>query len=406
MSTLVFDGTAHTLTLLDAQHKKVGHWHANNRVDSRATFHFVPNRTYRIIDPSHPFRHGPPADTLNGPYGRFGIIRLQHFTAEGHGHDGVGVHSGRANKGGPDHATMGCIRTTDEAMEAIVKHMRHDPIHSITVEHNHRQGQVLPHKGDQHHHVDPLPEPPKHPHEKHHKAHDSAPPQDPPQPAPQPTTPQHMTPILPAHQDPKKGHQDPKKGHHTAHKKHALPDYQNLFDTCVINASHMKEIDAAADKIAKNKARYEALVKGMEGNIPWWFVGLVHKQEGGSSFKTHLHNGDPLSARTVHVPKGRPVHGTPPFTWEESAEDALRYDKVTAVTEWTLPNALHKLEAYNGFGYLNRGINSPYLWSYSNHYTKGKYVADGVWDPEAVSRQSGAAVVLKRMMEKGAVNLG
>jgi lysozyme family protein len=45
------------------------------------------------------------------------------------------------------------------------------------------------------------------------------------------------------------------------------------------------------------------------------------------------------------------------------------------------------------------------LWSFSNHYTKGKYVSDGKFDPEAVSQQVGSALVLKRLVDRGAVVL-
>ena len=40
-------------------------------------------------------------------------------------------------------------------------------------------------------------------------------------------------------------------------------------------------------------------------------------------FDQHLHNGDPLSGRTTHVPPGRPRPASPPFTWEQSAHDAI-----------------------------------------------------------------------------------
>jgi peptidoglycan hydrolase-like protein with peptidoglycan-binding domain len=42
-------------------------------------------------------------------------------------------------------------------------------------------------------------------------------------------------------------------------------------------------------------------------------------------------------------------------------------------------------------------VPSPYLWSFSNHYTRGKYVADGRFSPTAVSQQVGAAVLLKQL---------
>jgi hypothetical protein len=58
------------------------------------------------------------------------------------------------------------------------------------------------------------------------------------------------------------------------------------------------------------------------------------------------------------------------------------------------------MERYNGFGYRPKGIHSPYLWSFSNHYTKGKFTADGHFDGDAVSKQIGAAVLLRRMSEQ------
>jgi hypothetical protein len=40
----------------------------------------------------------------------------------------------------------------------------------------------------------------------------------------------------------------------------------------------------------------------------------------------------------------------------------------------------------NGFGYRAHGINSPYLWSYSNQYHAGKFVSDGVYSPNRRQR--------------------
>jgi len=69
---------------------------------------------------------------------------------------------------------------------------------------------------------------------------------------------------------------------------------------------------------------------------------------------------------------------------------------------------LYKLEAYNGWGYrgLQSPIPTPYLWSFSNHYTRGKYVADGKYSPTATSQQCGAAVLLKRLVQQGVVEIG
>ena len=183
------------------------------------------------------------------------------------------------------------------------------------------------------------------------------------------------------------------------HKYEQYKDgYQQLFDNCVISSSKKAEIDSLVNKILANKSRYQvvALVTG----VPWQFIGIVHGMEGALNFKTHLHNGDPLSAKTTHVPKGRPKTGSPPFSWEESATDALAYVGLTEWTDWSPPGLLYCFEKYNGFGYRSRGINSPYLWSYSNHYKKGKFTMDGKYDPNAISKQCGAVVLLKRIAEK------
>jgi hypothetical protein len=62
---------------------------------------------------------------------------------------------------------------------------------------------------------------------------------------------------------------------------------------------------------------------------------------------------------------------------------------------------LYKLEGYNGYGYHRPdiNINSPYLWSFSNHYTKGKFIRDKEYSPTAVSKQCGAAILLRRLTE-------
>jgi len=173
--------------------------------------------------------------------------------------------------------------------------------------------------------------------------------------------------------------------------------YLNLFKSIEIRKDKLKEVNWNLNLVLKNKSRYVEVAKVVD--IPWFLIGTIHLLESGCNFKSHLHNGDPLTGRTVQVPVNRPVKGKPPFTWEESAEDALREQGLTRIRNWTLPRILYSLEKYNGPGYHNRGLNSPYLWSFSNHFAKGKYVADGKFDPDAISKQCGGAVIL-HMLEK------
>lgn len=182
-------------------------------------------------------------------------------------------------------------------------------------------------------------------------------------------------------------------------------EYLNLFNTCNILPSKSSVVENIIKKILANKVRYTAV--GNPLGIPWYFIAVVHNMESSLSFTGHFHNGDSLKARTKQVPKGRPLQGNPPFTWEESADDALKYQRLDKGNDWSVAGLLYKLEEYNGWGYRSKHphVLSPYLWSFSNHYTKGKYVADGRWSETAVSQQCGAAVLLRRMAEKGEIKL-
>ena len=175
-------------------------------------------------------------------------------------------------------------------------------------------------------------------------------------------------------------------------------EYQQLFNTCLISDKKYATVDSCVDRIVSNKPRYEVVSSRI--GVPWYFIGILHNMECSCRFDQHLHNGDPLTARTVHVPSGLPRSGRPPFSGEESAEDALRLKKLDSWSDWSIPALLYKMEQYNGFGYRRFGIHSPYLWSCSNQYSRGKFTSDGVFDPNAVSKQVGGAVLLRRMSER------
>jgi lysozyme family protein len=172
--------------------------------------------------------------------------------------------------------------------------------------------------------------------------------------------------------------------------------YAAQFHACSIKTEHAAEVQAEAERIRMHRQRYAAVAAQFPG-MPWWVPGILHSLECGLSFHQHLHNGDPLSARTVQVPKGRPKSGTPPFTWEESARDALVCDGLDQISDWSPGAALVAFENYNGTGYRRRGVPSPYLWSFTDQYRCGKYTADGRYDPLAVSRQCGCAALLKNL---------
>ena len=182
-----------------------------------------------------------------------------------------------------------------------------------------------------------------------------------------------------------------------------MQEYKKLWDEARIRPDKALELTKLAAKVLYNQSRYAEVAAKV--GCPWQLVACIHNMEAGLKFTGHLHNGDPLTARTVHVPRGRPAIGTPPFTWEQSAADALIHvSGWDQWDDWTVAGGLYMLERYNGWGYrkYHPTVLSPYLWSWTNLYTKGKYGADGKWNGNLVSQQCGCVALLKELGWQGA----
>lgn len=167
------------------------------------------------------------------------------------------------------------------------------------------------------------------------------------------------------------------------------------WDNCHIPAAMGPAFQKVAERLSapEAKKRYQDVEKTT--GVPWWFIAVVHEREASQRWDRQLAQGDPLSRKSTHVPKGRG-----PFkTWEEGAVDALVNCAPYAARnkDWSIGGALAKLEEYNGLGYYRKGIPSPYIWAGTDQYVKGKYVADGVFDPNHVDKQLGCAGLLKFM---------
>ena len=81
-------------------------------------------------------------------------------------------------------------------------------------------------------------------------------------------------------------------------------EYQRLFDNCNLRPESAAEIEAILTSIHNGQPRYRAVATVTD--VPWHVIAVLHQMECSGSFDKHLHNGDPLSARTVRVPANRP----------------------------------------------------------------------------------------------------
>lgn len=158
------------------------------------------------------------------------------------------------------------------------------------------------------------------------------------------------------------------------------------------------QINAQATKIEHSRSRYEGVSKST--GVPWDVIGVIHYRESSGDFAGVLHNGQRIigtGKKTTLVPKGR----GPFATWEQAAIDALMNCAPFAGKnkDWSIGGTLDILERYNGLGYRNKGLPSPYLWAGTDQYVKGKYVADGKYDPNHVDQQLGVAPILMKLRE-------
>lgn len=156
-----------------------------------------------------------------------------------------------------------------------------------------------------------------------------------------------------------------------------------------------------ANRLIFSRQRYQEISD--KTKVPWWIIGVIHVRESGQNWNCSLAQGDPWNEISIHDPKGR----GPFSSWSDAAVDALENCSPYAAKwiDWSAGGALTLLEKYNGLGYamgpFSRSANSyyppqasPYVWSGTNQYQKGKYITDGNFDPDAVDKQTGCAAII------------
>lgn len=172
-------------------------------------------------------------------------------------------------------------------------------------------------------------------------------------------------------------------------------EYEDLWKSMKITRD-FDQLKRFADKITANSGPYKQVEK-LTG-VPWQLVAVIHVREAGLQdvgvWKGVLHNGERIigtGRKTTLVPSGR----GPFSTWVDAAVDALKQKGFDKIKYWSVSRMLWALEPFNGYGYRNKGLRSPYLWASTNHQQRGKYVSDGVFDSSVMDTQMGCAAMLK-----------
>jgi lysozyme family protein len=153
------------------------------------------------------------------------------------------------------------------------------------------------------------------------------------------------------------------------------------------------EFTPVAARLVAAKARYQDIERATA--VPWFIVAVIHEREASQDFSKSIAQGDPWDKVSTHEPRGR----GPFASFEDAAYDALVNCAPYAAhwSDWSAGGGLTLLELYNGLVYANHGEPSPYVWSGTDQYLKGKVLVDhGPIEP-VVDKQLGCAGLILAM---------
>jgi len=148
--------------------------------------------------------------------------------------------------------------------------------------------------------------------------------------------------------------------------------------------------------IISNKQKY--IDVQIKTGVPWRLIAGIHYRESSLDFRGVLHNGEKIlgtGKKTKLVPSGR----GPFSTWEEAAIDALLLKKAIFPKQWTAEACHEFSERFNGLGYRNKGMISPYVWAATGKYKSGLFVKDGVLDRNKVDQRLGTASIMEGLKD-------
>lgn len=155
----------------------------------------------------------------------------------------------------------------------------------------------------------------------------------------------------------------------------------------------------------KAQKKYRKITK--KAKVPRQLIAAIHYREDVNDclygkFRVYLHNGQKLGKKTTIAPVGKFFRKG---QFVKAAIDAI-HDKETYREEYNLSYGskdmaamLALAEKFNGTGYTDyHDGNSPYLYSGTSLYVKGKYKEDGDYDGNLIDKQVGVFALINAIM--------
>lgn len=176
------------------------------------------------------------------------------------------------------------------------------------------------------------------------------------------------------------------------------PEYEQQIASTRILPAREKELAIACEGLLKHEDVYQMLSARTPNKIPAAFLMALSEREMSGNVHCYLGNGQSLTHRTTLVPADRGPWLQP---WPENfiigALDALTLDGLTSITDWTLARSAYEAEIWNGPGYRNRGLPSPYVFGATTVQRPGKFVRDRVFDAEVMDPQLGVIAIIEEL---------
>lgn len=149
---------------------------------------------------------------------------------------------------------------------------------------------------------------------------------------------------------------------------------------------------------AENQDVYEQI--SIETGVPPALIAALHYRESACDFGTYLHNGQPLGQPTTIVPKNVCFDN-----FHDAAVAALNSAQaqkgISLSQDSDIVLMMTFAELYNGTGYTDyHDMASPYVFSGTDVYEKGKYVSDGSFSSETVDKQPGVYILVMSVMDE------